>query len=117
MSIPSSYTMPGNGPHLPLQEELAQHRAKIFEALSRHSDPTIREIGRQLAGGAMAPHELLKEPQYVDALRRRMAVLTAMDSDDLHRRVFGIPRPDEQSGRRPRSGPDDHDGGVPAVRR
>jgi hypothetical protein len=117
MSVPSSYTMPENGPHRPLQEELAQHRAKVFEALSRHSDPTIREIGRQLASGAMAPHELLKEPQYVDALRRRMAVLTAMDSDDLHRRVFGVPKPGEEPGHRPRSGPDDHDGGVPAVRR
>ena len=117
MSVPSSYTMPGNGPHRPLQEELAQHRAKVFEALSSHSDPTIREIGRQLASGAVAPHELLREPQYVDALRRRRAVLTAMDSDDLHRRVFGVPGPDEKTGRRRRSGPDDHDGGVPAVRR
>jgi hypothetical protein len=115
MSVPDSYTMPGNGPDQPLQEELALHRAKVFAALSRHSDPTIREIGRQLASGAIAPHELLKEPQYVDALRRRMSVLTAMDSDDLHRRVFGVPRPGREGGRR--SGPDDHDGGVPAVRR
>jgi hypothetical protein len=115
MSVPDGHTMPGNGPDLPLRDELALHRAKVFAALSRHSDPTMREIGRQLASGAMAPHELLKEPHYVDALRRRVSVLTAMDSDDLHQRVFGVPRPGREAGGRP--GPDDHDGGVPAVRR
>jgi hypothetical protein len=114
MSVPDSFAMSGNGPDQ--REELARHRAKVFEALSRHSDPTLREMGRQLASGALAPHDLLKEPQYVDTLRRRVAILAAMDSNALHQRVFGLPVTEGQ-GHRPRSGPDDHDGGVPAVRR
>ena len=116
MSVPDSSAMFGNGPDQHLHEELARHRAKVFEALTRHSDPTLREMGRQLASGALAPSDLLKEPQYVDTLRRRVAVLAAMDSDALHQRVFGLPFTNG-SGHRPRSDPDDHDGGVPAVRR
>jgi hypothetical protein len=116
MSVPDSFAMPGNGPDQHLHEELARHRAKVFEALSRHSDPTLREMGRQLASGALAPHELLKEPQYVDTLRRRVAILAAMDNDALHQRVFGLPFADGRD-HRPRSDPGDHDGGVPAVRR
>jgi hypothetical protein len=116
MSVPDSFAMPGNGPDQHLRDELARHRAKVFEALSRHSDPTLREMGRQLASGALAPHELLKEPHYVDTLRRRVAILAAMDNDALHRRVFGLPFTDGKA-QGPRSDPDDHDGGVPAVRR
>jgi hypothetical protein len=116
MSVPDSFAMPGTGSDQHLNEELARHRAKVFEALSRHSDPTLREMGRQLATGALAPHDLLKEPQYVDTLRRRMAILAEMDSDALHQRVFGLPFTGGRGHRQP-SDPDDHDGGVPAVRR
>ena len=116
MSVPDSFAMSGTGPDQHLHEELARHRAKVFEALSRHSDPTMREMGRQLASGALAPHDLLKEPQYVDTLRSRLAILATMDGDALHRRVFGLPFTDG-TGKRLRPGPDDHDGGVPAVRR
>jgi hypothetical protein len=116
MSVPDSFAMSGDGPDQHLHEELARHRAKVFEALSRHSDPTLREMGRQLASGALVPHELLKEPQYVDTLRRRVAILAAMDNDALHQRVFGLPFTDGR-GPRPRPDPGDHDGGVPAVRR
>jgi len=117
MSVPDGSTVPGNGPDQRLYEELARHRAKVFEALSHHSDPTLREMGRQLASGALAPHELLKEPHYVDTLRQRAAILAALDPDDLHRRVFGIPISAAGDENRVRSDPDDHDGGVPAVRR
>jgi hypothetical protein len=116
MSVPDSFAMSGHGPDQHLHEELARHRAKVFEALSRHSDPTLREMGRQLASGALTPSDLLKEPQYEDTLRRRMAILATMDDDALHQRVFGLPFTNG-SGHRLRSGPDDHDGGVPAVRR
>ena len=116
MSVPNSFALSGNAPDQHLNEELARHRAKVFEALSHHSDPTLREMGRQLASGALAPTDLLKEPQYVDTLRRRLAILAAMDSEALHQRVFGLPFTNG-SGHRLRSGPDDHDGGVPAVRR
>jgi hypothetical protein len=117
MSVPGGFAVPGGGSDQQLHDELSRHRAKVFEALSRHSDPTLREMGRQLAVGAVAPHELLKEPQYVDALRRRMGILTTMDANDLHRRITGTPNSDDPPGRRPPSDPDDHDGGVPAVRR
>lgn len=117
MSVHDGFAVPGDSPDQHLREELSRHRAKVFEALSRHSDPTLREMGRQLATGAVAPHELLREPQYVDTLRRRVAILTAMDTGALHQRVFGVQDSDDQAGRRRRSGPDDHDGGVPAVRR
>ena len=121
MSVPDGFTMPsdhpGDGPARNLYDEESRHRARVFEALRRHSDPTLREMGRLLASGAMAPHDLLKDSQYVDTLRRRTAVLAAMDTDDLHRRIFGVAPSGERADRRPRPGPDDHDGGVPAVRR
>jgi hypothetical protein len=121
MSVPDGFAMPadhpGDGPARNLYDEEARHRVRVFEALRRHSDPTLREMGRLLASGALAPRDLLKDPQYVDTLRRRTAVLAAMDNDDLHRRIFGVAPSGEPFDRRPRSGPDDHDGGVPAVRR
>ena len=96
-------------------DELARHRAKVFDALSRHSDPALREIGRQLAGGAVAP----QGPARRTAVRRRAATrmpnqLAAMNSDDLHRRVFGVPTTGRTG---PAGDPDDREGGVPAVRR
>jgi hypothetical protein len=54
----------------PLLSDIELHRARVFDALSRHSDPVLREIGRQLASGTVAPHELLSEPRYVEALQR-----------------------------------------------
>jgi len=117
MSVHDGSSVPGTAPDQRLYDELARHRAKVFEALSHHSDPILREMGRQLAGGALAPHELLKEPQYVDTLRQRAAILAALDNDELHRRVFGIPISANGDENRVRSDPDDHDGGVPADRR
>jgi hypothetical protein len=122
MSVPDGFAMPSGQPHddspgRNLYNEEARHRARVFEALRRHSDPTLREMGRLLASGALAPHDLLKDPQYADTLRRRTAVLAAMDTDDLHRRIFGVTPSGKPFDRRSRSGPEDHDGGVPAVRR
>ena len=121
MSVPDGFAVPSasssDGPGRNLYDEEAQHRARVFEALRRHSDPTLREMGRLLASGALAPYDLLKDPHYADTLRRRTAVLAAMDTDDLHRRIFGVAPSGDRPDRRPRSGPEDHDGGVPAVRR
>jgi hypothetical protein len=51
------------------REELAQHRARVFAALSRHSDPVLREMGRQLARhGVLTPHELIAMPHYADTI-------------------------------------------------
>jgi hypothetical protein len=121
MSVPDGFAMPCDGPNdrtmRNLYNEEARHRARVYEALRNHSDPTLREMGRLLANGAVAPHDLLRDPQYVDTLRRRTAILATMDTDDLHRRIFGVAHSGERPDRHPRSGPDDHDGGVPAVRR
>jgi hypothetical protein len=50
----------------------AEHRARVLDALSRHSDPVLREIGTQIATGALAPHQMLQDPHYIDALHRHI---------------------------------------------
>jgi hypothetical protein len=113
MSVPDGFTMPSSGHEDHGHDELARHRAKVFDALSRHSDPALREVGRQLAGGVLTPKDMLDQPQYVDVLRRSVNQLAAMSGDELHRRVFG----ERGTTVRPSRDPDDREGGVPAVRR
>jgi hypothetical protein len=71
----------------PFLSDLEQHRARVFDALSRHSDPVLREIGRQLANGTVTPHELLSEPKYVEALQRGAeAPGSAVDDPEIPQR-------------------------------
>jgi hypothetical protein len=72
-----------------LQEELEQHRVRVFDALRRHSDPVMREIGSQLAGGVLAPHDIVREPHYVASLLRGLRVVADLDDDELRARVLG----------------------------
>jgi hypothetical protein len=113
MSVPDGFSMLNAGLDSRGHDELARHRAKVFEALSRHSDPALREVGRQLASGVVTPKDLLDEPRFVDVLRRSANQLATMNGDELQRRVLGFPRPTDRPGR----DPDDREGGVPAVRR
>jgi hypothetical protein len=57
------------------------HRAKVFAALSRHSDPALREIGRLLAAGAASPQQLRDDPLSADKLRRIARKLKEMDPE------------------------------------
>jgi len=43
------------------------------EALLRHPDPIMREIGRQLRDGSMRPADVLRIPEYRDAFGRAAA--------------------------------------------
>jgi hypothetical protein len=88
--------------------EFEQHRAQVYEALSRHSDPLLREMGKQLAAGTVAPHELLSEPRYVEVLRRGMRHVAETGDDELRARLIGPPGAD---------GGAPGDGGVPTGRR
>lgn len=110
----------------PISDEVQAHRARVFDALSRHSDPALREIGRLLAGGTVSPHQLLDDPRHAETLRRGARKLQELAPEQLHRRVFGTPAeragapPGAEGG--PASRPDDADpdngaGGVPAIRR
>lgn len=67
--------------------ELEQHRARVLDALSRHSDPVLREIGEQLSNGVVSPHDLLRQPAYVEVLRRGLEQLDA-DTDAVRSRLF-----------------------------
>jgi hypothetical protein len=112
MSVPDRFLTPDPSPDGYGHDELVRHRAKVFEALSRHSDPALREVGRQLAGGVLTPKDLLDHPRYADVLRRGASQLAVMSGDELHRRVFGVPQAKDRPGR----DPDEREGGVPAVR-
>ena len=47
----------------------AQRRQRMYEVLSRHPDPVLREIGRQLADGRMRPADVLRSASYTEAVR------------------------------------------------
>ena len=89
-------------------DDVNVHRAPVFDALSRHPDPVLREMGRQLAAGALAPRELLRDPHYVEELRRRFRKITELDDEVLRARILGARRPEDR---------DPGEGGVPASRR
>jgi hypothetical protein len=67
----------------PDRSELEEHRARVLQALSRHSDPVLREMGEQLSTGGVAPHELLSEPRYVELLQRGMRHIDEAGPDAL----------------------------------
>lgn len=77
----------------PFLSDIEQHRARVFDALSRHSDPVLREIGRQLARGTVTPRELLSEPRYVEALQRGADAAITDEPE--------APKPDHGAGRPP----------------
>jgi len=45
-------------------------RERAAEALLRHPDPVMREIGRQLRDGSMRPSDVLRIPEYREAFGR-----------------------------------------------
>jgi hypothetical protein len=73
------------------RREPKERRQRSYEALARHSDPVLREIGQQLAEGRMRPADLLRSPVYLDAFHaaaRRVAkrldpVAVAGELEDL----------------------------------
>ena len=126
MSVPSGFSAPFSSFDRQVRDEVLAHRAKVFAALSQHSDPALREIGRVLAAGTVSPHQLLDDPRHAETLRRSARMLNEMDPEELRRRVFGPPA--EQNGvpgqnkagpasQRGYTDPDNGAGGVPAIRR
>lgn len=53
------------------------------EALLRHPDPVMREIGQQLRDGTMSPSDVLRVPAYTEAFQR--AAVDARDRLDPQR--------------------------------
>jgi hypothetical protein len=45
-------------------------RQHAYEALTRHADPVLREIGEQLRDGRMRPVDILRVPAYRDAFQQ-----------------------------------------------
>jgi hypothetical protein len=126
MSVPSGFSSPFFSLDDHIRDEVLAHRAKVFDALSQHSDPTLREIGKLLASGTVAPHQLLDDPRHAETLCRSARKLNELDPEELRQQVFGPPV--EQNGvpRRNEAGPasqsdytdpDNGVGGVPAIRR
>jgi hypothetical protein len=125
MSLPCGPTGPFFILDRHVRNEITAHRAKVFAALSRHSDPAMREIGRLLAHGTATSRQLLEDPRYADRLQRAEHKLTEMDPAAFQEPArmpngrAGTGRSNEAG---PASRPDDTDpdngaGGVPAIRR
>ncbi len=72
-----------------LRNEITAHRARVFAALSRHSDPSMREIGRLLAEGTATPHQLIEDPRRADPAHRTERKQAEAALDELRRQVFG----------------------------
>lgn len=49
---------------------LDARRERAAEALLRHPDPVMREIGRQFQDGSMRPADVLRIPEYRQAFAR-----------------------------------------------
>lgn len=81
MSVPCGSAAPVPILDPRIRDELMAHRAKVFAALSRHSDPALREIGRLLAAGAASPQQLREDPLRADQLRRIARKLKDMDPE------------------------------------
>ena len=123
MSVPSGFSSPFFSLDQHIHDEILEHRAKVFAALSQHSDPALREIGRLLAGGTVSPHQLLDDPRHAETLLRGARQLNELDPEDLRQRLFGPPTGrsgENDAGPASRSDytdPDNGAGGVPAIRR
>ena len=130
MSVPSGFSAPFFDFDQHVRDEVLAHRAKVFTALSQHSDPALREIGRLLASGTVSPHQLLDDPSHADTLHSSARKLNEMDPEELRQRVFGPPAEQstgrngvlrqKEAGPASRSNytdPDNGAGGVPAIRR
>lgn len=89
MSFPCGSTGPFFSVDRHLRDEIAAHRDKVFAALSQHSDPAVREIGRLLARGTVTPHRLLENPRHADALNRTGRKPRECSLEALRRQVFG----------------------------
>jgi len=70
--------------------ETGSRRRMIYEALSRHPDPVLREIGRQVVDGQMRPADILRVPAYADAFRE--AATRAADGLDPEVVARGLER-------------------------
>lgn len=81
MSVPCGSAAPFPILDRRVRAELMAHRAKVFAALSRHSDPALREIGRLLAAGAASPQQLRENPLRADQLRRIARKLKEVDPE------------------------------------
>ena len=112
MSVNNGSTVPSFAADRRVREEIAAHRAKVYEVLQQHTDPAIREIGHLLASGTLTPHELMEDPQRAEELRRGALKLIIEHSSELRRRVLA------QAGGSVHgpTGPARHDEGGPASR-
>jgi hypothetical protein len=54
----------------PRLNSLTARREHAAEALLRHPDPVMREIGRQFSDGGMRPSDVLRIPEYREAFGR-----------------------------------------------
>jgi hypothetical protein len=130
MSVPNGFSSPFFSLDQHIHDKVLAHRAAVFAALSQHSDPALREIGRLLAGGTVSPHQLLDDPRHAETLRRIARKLNELDPEELRQRILG-PSAEHDTGRNgaPRQNeagpasqsdhtdPDNGAGGVPAIRR
>ena len=122
MSVPNGFSSPFFSLDQHIHDEIQEHRAKVFTALSQHSDPGLREIGRLLASGALSPHQLLDDARHAETLRRSAQNLSELDPEELRQRLFGpngVPHLKEAgpASRSDNADPDNGAGGVPAIRR
>ena len=122
MSVPNGFSSPFFSLDQHIHDEVLAHRAKVFTALSQHSDPALREIGRLLASGTVSPHQLLDDPRHAETLLRSAQKLDEMDPEELRQRLFGpngVPHLNEAgpASRSDYTDPDNGAGGVPAIRR
>lgn len=76
--------------HTPLGARLAssqlRHRHRV-EALRKHPDPRMREIGEKLRDGRLRPRDLLDDPAYRGMLEGALRQLRDMDQAALRGRV------------------------------
>jgi hypothetical protein len=77
---------------------------QLVDALNRHADPALREIGQRLAGGA-APHQLLALQRHVDVLQRGLRQIDDLTDEQLTAYRAALAAPID---------PHPGDGGVPA---
>jgi hypothetical protein len=110
MSVPT-----GSGPFHTLdrntRDQIMAHQAKVVAALSNHSDPALRRIGRLLASGVLTPRQLMDDP------RRTARKPTGTSSGHtVARRAVRANEPGPAS-RSNYTDPDNGAGGVPAIRR
>jgi hypothetical protein len=94
------------------RDQIMAHQSKVVAALSHHSDPTLRQIGRLLASSTLTPRQLIDDPRH--AARSMLKPGGGWPTDRA-----GATREDEAGpASRPNfTDPDNGAGGVPAIRR